>query len=301
MKLSKVHLAVLALISTSIIWGAAYPIYKWSLQDIEPFTFVFLRFFIAALIIIPFAAKSLHIDKADYKKLVGASLAGVSLTVSFWFFGLLLAPSINAPIIGASGPIFILIFAWFFLHEKLKTKTIVGTVISLLGVVFILIQPFLQHTVNGSFVGNLFFILATLCGVIHTVLVKQLAAKYNLLALTFWTFLIGSIAIMPLALYETYRFGFLQDISAQGLFGIGYGAIFSAAAAYSLLAFGLKYIKANEAGIFAYIEPIIAALVALPLLGEEITSTYLLGAILVFLGISIAETKFPHHHYHRMR
>lgn len=301
MKLSKIHLAILALIVTNIIWGAAFPIYKWSLENVEPFTFVFLRFFVAALIILPLTGNELKIQKKDYGILTALSLTGVSLTVCFWFMGLLLAPSINAPIIGASGPVMMLFFSWFFLRERLKTKTIIGTVISLIGVLFIVIQPVLQNTGGGSLLGNVFFLLATISGITHSLLLKKVTQKYSFMAVTFWSFLIGSIALLPLALYETYSKGFLEGLTYQGLIGIWYGAVFSSAAAYALLAFGMKYLKANETGIFAYIDPIVTALVAYPLLGETITSTYLLGAFLVFLGISISEGKLPMHPFHKIR
>lgn len=301
MKLSKVQLAILALIGCNIIWGASFPIYKWALENLEPFTFAFLRFFLATLIIFPFVANKLKIQKEDYLRVAALALTGVSLTVSFWFLGLQSAISINAPIIGSTGPIFLLIFAFFFLHEKLKTKTIIGTLVSLTGVLFIVFRPALESGSTGSIAGNIFFLLATISGITHALLIKKISLKYNLLTLTFWTFLIGSMALMPLALYETYQFGFLEGLNQQGVAGLLYGTIFSSTIAYCLLAYGLKYFQANEVGIFTYIDPIIAALIALPLLGEEITVTYLLGSLLVFLGIYVAESKLSLHPFHRAR
>ena len=301
MKLSKVQLAISALIISNIIWGAAFPIYKWALEDIEPFTFTFLRFFIAALIILPFVANNLKIQKEDYVRMGAIALSGVSLSVSFWLLGLQSTISINAPIIGSTGPIFLLLFASFFLHEKLKSKTIIGTVISLMGIIFIVLRPALDAANSGSIVGNLFFLLATLLVITHALLIKKIANKYNLLSITFWTFLIGSLSLMPLALYETYIHGSLIELSIPGISGLIYATIFSSVIAYSLLAYGLKYIQASEVGVFSYIDPIIAAIIAMPLLGEEITSTYLIGSLLVFLGIYIAEGKYKIHPLHKAR
>jgi drug/metabolite transporter (DMT)-like permease len=301
MKLSKVQLAILALIVTNIIWGAAFPIYKWALENIEPFTFAFIRFFTAALIILPFVANKLSIRREDYLNVAAIALTGASLTVSLWFLGLQQANSINAPIIGSTGPIFLMLFAFFFLKEKLRIQTIIGTLISLAGVIFIVLRPALEASNDGSVVGNLFFLFATLSGIIHAILVKKMAGKYNLISINFWTFLIGSLTLMPLALYETYTYGFLTGINIQGITGLVYGTLFASVAAYTLLAYGLKYIQVNEVGIFSYIDPIIAALIALPLLGEEITFTYLLGSFLVFLGIYVAEGRIHYHPFHRLK
>lgn len=299
MKLSKVQLAIAALIVTSIIWGGSFPIYKWSLENIEPFTFAFIRFFIAALIILPFTKYQLKIDREDYGTLVALSLTGITMSVSFWFLGLQLAPSINGSIIASTGPIFLLLFAALFLKEKLQLKTIIGTLISLTGVLFIVLRPALENNASGSIIGNIFFILATLTGIAHVIFIKRIALKYNLITLTFWSFLIGAIALLPMALVETYNYGFLNGLNYQGIIGLLYGTLLSSVVAYLAFAFGLKYIKANEAGVFSYIQPIVAALIALPLLHEEITVTYLAGTVLVFLGIYIAEAKIHIHPFHR--
>ena len=109
MQLGKIRLAVLALILANIIWGASFPIYKWSLEIIPPFSFAFFRFFIGALIILPLVLKSLKIEKEDIPKLILVSIVSVTIQIPLLFFGLKLSPSINAPIIISSGPIFLII------------------------------------------------------------------------------------------------------------------------------------------------------------------------------------------------
>lgn len=301
MKLTKVHLAVLALIGTNIIWGAAFPIYKWALENIQPFTFIFIRFFLAALLLLPFVGKAIHIERKDYGRIAILGVTGVSMTVTFWVMGLLSAPSINGAVIDAASPILLMLFAVIFLHEKIKIRTIIGTLISLSGVIFIILRPILEQGSLDRLVGNLFFVLAACATVAHTLLIKDIIKKYSALSLTFWSFLIGSIAIMPLALLETYQHGFLVGINHQGILGLGYATIFASLIAYLLFSYGLKYIKANESGIFLYIAVITTVLVAYPLLGEEITPTFLIGSLLVFIGIFIAEHKFPFHPLHHIK
>ena len=299
MKLTKVQLGILALIATNVIWGAAFPIYKWALQDVPPFTFLFFRFFLAAWLILPFTGPTLRIKQQDWGTLTALSLSGTTLAVAFWFLGLKMSASINAPIIAATGPIFILLFAVLFLKEKLKLKTVIGTAISMGGVLFIVIRPLFEHGGSGSLEGNIFFLLATLAGVAHVILLKRLSPKYNILAITFWSFIIGSLAAVPLTVYESTTIGLLPNLHFQGIVGLIFGTIFSSALAYSLYIFGIKQVSVNETGVFSYIEPIIASLVALPLLGEQINTAYVFGAFMVFLGIYISEAKLHYHPFHR--
>ena len=114
----KYRKAVLALIGANLIWGAASPIFKFALQNISPFTLAFIRFYGASLILLIISYPRLKIAKKDTLKLILLSIFGVSIHISFYFLGLRLSPSINAPIISASGPVFLYIASIFILHEK---------------------------------------------------------------------------------------------------------------------------------------------------------------------------------------
>ena len=62
--------------------------------------------------------------------------------------------------------------------------------------------------------------------------------------------------------------------------------------------YSVKQLSPSEVGLFTYLGPVVTALVALPLLHEQITFAYLLGTVFVFLGLSIAEIKFNYHPFH---
>lgn len=301
MHLSKRQLAILALITANIIWGASFPIYKWTLSDVPPFTFVFLRFFLGAIIIFPFAVKNLKIDKEDIPKIIASSFIGITLAISFLFLGLRLAPSINAPIIFSSSPILLLLFAIFFLKEKPKSKVFMGTAISLIGVFLIIIRPIFEHGFTGAILGNLFLIMAILSDSTSTVIVKTFIKKYSPFTVIFWSFFIGSLCLLPAVAIEINNTNLSSIFTNKGIIGIGYGIILAAVAAHLLYAFGLKTIKVSEIGIFTYVDPIATALVAIPLLNETITFYYLLGAIFVFAGIFIAEGRIHYHPFHLLK
>ncbi len=298
MHLSKHKLAITALICANIIWGASFPIYKWALTEVPPFTFVFLRFFLGALIIFPLTYHDLKIEKEDIWKLIVGTLLGITVAISLLFFGLKLAPSINAPIIFSSSPALLLLISIFYLKEKPKSKIVIGTVISLLGVILIIIRPILEHGFNGAILGNLLFILAIIADTAHTIILKKFMNKYSALNLVFWSFIIGAAPLLPLVFYESRHANFITNLSLQGIIGILYGAILAAAAAHFLYTYGIKYIKTSEIGIFSYVDPVTTALVAIPLLGEAITFYYLLGATFVFVGIFIAEGRVHSHPFH---
>lgn len=296
MRLHKIHLAILALMLANIIWGAAFPIYKWSLEVLPLFSFVFLRFFIGALIILPFVYKDLRIKRENINLLLLLGLVSVTFQIPLLFWGLKLSPSINAPIIIASGPIFLMVASVLFLNERLRSKLLAGMMISLIGIMAIILRPLIESGgLGGSFVGNLLIFLATLCSVAQAVILKKLMVNNKPLVITFWMFLIGSLPLLPAFLVEQSQANMFANLNMQGIIGLIYGIVFAAVFAHALLAFGIKYIKASDVGIFSYVDPIATIVVAVPLLGEVITPAYIVGAMLVFLGIFVAEGRLPYH------
>lgn len=293
--------AVFALIIANIIWGAAPPIFKWALQDIEPFTLAFLRFFIAAIIILPFAYKHLFIEKGDYLKIILIGFLGVTINITFFFLGLEFAPSINASIIGSAGPIFLIFASIFILKERPKNKVVMGSLLGLLGVTLIILKPLFSEEPNLNLLGNFFYFLAMFGGLGHTIFGRELLKKYSALGVTFWSFFIGSLTFLPMFVNENINNSFLANLTLNSIVGISFGSILCSALAYFLFFWALKYMPAAETGVFVYLDPIVTVLVALPLLGERPDTFYYIGSLFVFFGIYIAEGRIHYHPIHLLR
>lgn len=301
MILSKKQQAIIALIVANIIWGAGAPIFKWSLQNIHPFTLAFLRFSIASILILPFALKDLKVEKRDISKIFLLSFFGVTVNISFYFLALNQTASINAPIISSASPIFIIIASFFFLKEKLKLKNILGSLIGLSGILIIVISPIIERGIDASVIGNIFLIISTLAYIIYFILTKEIDGKHKPIALAFYSFIIGAFTFLPMLVQEVSIFGFLKDLNMQGIIGIIFGAIFSSSIAYFLFYWGMQKLTASEAGLFAYLDPVMAVLIAIPLLGEVPTITYIIGSIFIFAGIYIAEGRLHYHPLHLLK
>lgn len=293
--------AVIALIIANIIWGAAAPIFKWSLQSTPPFTLAVLRFGIATLILFPFAWGKFHIEKKDYLKVVLLGLSGVTINITFFFLGLQYSESINAPIIGSSGPIFLILAGAIFLKDHIKKRTIAGGIIGLIGVLVIVVLPSIEEGFDASLLGNLFFILATFAGVAHAVLLKEIASGYKAITLVFWTCVVGTLGFFPMFAAQENIEGLLPVINLQVIVGVLFGALLASTAAFTLQTWAIKKMPVEEVGLFTYMDPVVAILIAFPLLGEVPTAHFFVGSVLVFLGIYIAERRIHWHPLHKLR
>jgi drug/metabolite transporter (DMT)-like permease len=296
MRISKVQLAILALILTNIIWGASTPIYKWAMQDIQPYTLAFFRFFLAALALLPFTIHRLHVSHRDLLRLLLLAFIGFFVQISSLLFGLTLSSSINAPIISSAAPVFLIIASMLFLKERVKKRIFYGTVVSLLGVMIIILRPLYDRGLDGSIEGNILFVITTIALVMYTVLFKEFRFRYHITTTTFYLFAFAAIIFFPFFLWESTTYNVMQTLDLKGIFGIVFAAFLASVVGYLCYNFAMKYIRASETGVYLYIEPLVTAVIAVPLLGEKITFSFILGSLFVFLGIFLAER---HRHLRR--
>ena len=292
------YLAPLALVVTHMVWGASSPIFKWALQDISPFTLAFLRFFLASLILLPFTIHQIRFRMKDLGKLFLLSFVGFTLHIGLLFVGLTKTSSINVPIIASSAPVLLILASMLILRERVKPKVLYGTLISLFGVGVIMARPFLDNGLYGTFVGNLFIVASIIAFVIYTILLKEFQLRYSSITLLFWMFAIATITFFPFFFVENFPSVLVPQLTLPSAFGILFGALFTSVIAYGGYNYAVKHMHVNETGVFSYIAPIVAVLTAIPLLGEHVTPSYLVGSILVFAGIFLAEIKLHHHPKH---
>lgn len=297
----KINWPVLALIVANIIWGATSPILKYSLENIPPFSLAFIRFLLASLILFPLVHTKINYPDLKNKWLWVYALFGITFNIIFFFMALQKIPSINAPIIASSGPIMILIGSAVFLKEKIKLNLVFGTILSLFGVLLIIFQPILDHGLSTEILGNLLMVFATFGAVVATIAGRKFLTENNALGSTFWSCLIGTLTFAPLMFYEYLKNPtWWGSLDIRGWIGIIYGAVFASCIAYAAYDWALAKLPAAKTSIFTYIDPVIAVIIAVPLLGEKITLPFIIGTVFVFLGILISEHRLHWHPLHKL-
>lgn len=290
--------AYLLLILTSIIWGIAGPVIKHTLQFIPPFTFLFWRFLLASIIFLPFFLLCARKEKETLKTLlpiVPIGFLGIPFCLSFVFLGFERTSALDGTILLALAPIFIVLAGVFFLKEKVTKIEAAGLAIAIAGSVVMVSQPLLE---GGAFAqrnltGNLLIIISDLIWTVYVVLSKVEFKKHSPFIITAVSFFTGLVAIFPLALIETKQLFAISNMPSAALPGLLYMVILSSVLAYFAFESGLRLIEASETTLFAYLQPIFAAPVAILWLGEKITSPFLLGAAIVAIGIFLSEFRRP--------
>lgn len=279
---------------------------KVTLTEIPPMTLGFLRFGLACLLIVPFLGtvepKKKIIKLEHLPKFFVASLLMAGVNISFFYLGLKRTTAIDASVLELTIPLISVLIGWWFLKEKIFAINLAGIFLGLVGGIVIIGLPLiiLGNFSGVTLMGDLLIILSSISFVSGSMLFKNLLKIYPTLVITAVTFLFGAIIFfVPAVLEYVLNPNWVSQVSILGILGLIYITFLSSISAYFLLLWGLSKIELSHANLFQYLEPAVAATLAVPLLGERISFSFIVGTSLIVLGVYWGTLgKLQHHHAH---
>ena len=278
---------ILAIIIFTALTGGAVPVFsKITLTEIPPFTFTFLRFVIATLILLPFYLKVKQPIGKDFWKIFGLSLLAMG-NVVFFSFGIRQTSAGMAQAIYTLSPILTAIFAYFIIKEPFNTKKITGIILGLVGTALIVLLPLLTNDVPINYlIGNILIIIATTSITIYTVLSKPFQRKYHPIEITTFFSITTVIILFFLSIFElSGNTNWWQNISLPGFLGLLYVGSIGTSIYYLLTQYIIKHTSPVLASMVLYIQPFAAILWAYLFLKETISAIFVVGIVLVLSGI----------------
>jgi drug/metabolite transporter (DMT)-like permease len=125
---------------------------------------------------------------------------------------------------------------------------------------------------------------------------------YHPLVIISVAFIIGAISFLPLAVIEFIRQPeWVNQITIFGLVGVGYTTLMSSISAYFLYEWAIKRIGIIRADVMQYLQPIIAASLAVPILNERISISFIIGTCLKVAGVYWGTMGKSEHNHHSLR
>ncbi|MEK7188683.1 MAG: DMT family transporter [Patescibacteria group bacterium] len=293
--------AYLLLLIVSVIWGVAGPIIKFTLGGISPLLFLTYRFFLSslvAIIFISFTGFHLPKDKNLLVKLIIFSILTSTISLGLLFLGIEKTTVLDLSLINLITPLLVSVAGVYFLREHITFREKIGMGIALVGTALIVFEPFLGVNHQSlKFSGNVLIFLSLLAGAYASVLAKELLRNdISPATLAHASFIVGLATILPISLFIYTPSQIIQSVSTLPFpyhLGVVFMAILSGNLAYTLWSKAQKTIEISEAAIFSYLYPIFAAPLAILWLKEKITIPYIIGGIIIAIGVVIAEYKKP--------
>ncbi len=249
---------------------------------------VFFRVVFAATATLAVVAVQKRLFQLKLKKHRGLMiLRSVGLTANWllFFCALKFTTIANAVLLTYTAPIFIVLLSPMLLKEKIELKTIFSLVASIMGIVLI-IFPGLTIGAGAHLFGMVCALGAAITYALLVITSKYLLDEYTPASLVFYESFISFFILAPFMFVS-----FSRPTTSEWIILVVMGIVNTALAAFLYIS-GLEQVKAQHAGVLAYLDPLTAMILAILFLSETPTIYTIIGGILVLIaGLNIIVQK----------
>ncbi|MCC7117345.1 MAG: DMT family transporter [Anaerolineales bacterium] len=282
-------LGLLAGLGAAAIWGGMYVVSKVVLEVIPPFALLSARLLLGALtlgVILLFQKGKLNFTRAQFWQSVAVGFVGYGISLGFQFVGTKLSTASNGALVTSATPAFVLIFAPFLLGEKNTARKIIALFVATLGVVAV-IDPRNAELSPTLFWGNICLLMAALTWALYSTLVRKVSQNAPLLISSAVMFLGGLPSSLLFGIWEVNTQG-IGQITLGIVGGLLFLGIISTALAMYLWNYAFAELPASVASLTFFAQPIVGTLLGWFFLAETITPLFLVGGVLIGVGILVA-------------
>jgi drug/metabolite transporter (DMT)-like permease len=275
-------------LSAASIWGGMYVVSKVVLEIIPPFSLVTIRLILGTitLAIVLFLRGFPSISRGQIGQVLGVGFVGYGISLSLQFLGTKLSTAANGSLVTSATPAFVLLFAWILLKEKITARRLMALFLATLGVIAV-IDPRSAQLNPDLFLGNLMLIGAAVTWALYSVLVRRVTQNTDVLLFSLIAFLGGLPVVIPAGAWELSTVG-MGSITPGVIAGVLFLGIISTALAMVLWNTAFAFVDASVASLTFFAQPVVGTLLGWFFLKETITPLFLLGGLLIGIGLVIS-------------
>jgi O-acetylserine/cysteine efflux transporter len=278
-----------------LVWCFNYTAGKIALRHMDPLSLASIRIELATVLML-----AIYFSRRDRSPLRLRDLwtftylgfLGVILNQGFYTVGLNYTTSERSVLIVALAPILVLLFARAMKLEAFTPAKIAGMAVALVGVLLLEAEP---GSTGGtpSIVGDVITLIGIAGFAVYSVLGKRMMgrtgpAKYDAVSFNTFTLAASSVMLLPLAVRQAIALDW-KSVGWAGWAGLGYMAVFSSVAAYTLFYWLLRHMEPSRVAAVNYLQPFIVILLSMAFLGERPTGHLVSGGALVLVGVFLVE------------
>jgi drug/metabolite transporter (DMT)-like permease len=271
----------LSLFALYIIWGSTYLAIRYALQSYPPFLLAGLRFLIAGGLLFGFL-RLRGVAPPSRRQWRNAAITGV-LLLGFGngmvCFAEQRVSSGIAAVAVASMPLFAALFSSLY-GERPTQREGLGLAIGFIGVVVLN----LGSGLSASRLGAAALLLAAMCWALGSVWSKRQDMPKGPMN-TAAQMLCASVALILVALGAGERLPAHPTVHAT--IALAYLIVFGSIIAFSAYLYVLKHVRPALATSYAYVNPPVAVLFGLVLVGEHVGPYDIAGMAIILLGVGV--------------
>jgi drug/metabolite transporter (DMT)-like permease len=281
-------IGLLAGLIAASIWGGMYVVSKVVLDVVPPFTLLTSRLVLGAITLLPFVIRGggIRFTRKQWLQVLGVGFVGYGISLGFQFVGTKLSTAANGSLVTSATPAFVLLFAAWILGERVTRQRLAALGLATLGVI-IVIDPRNAQISSALFWGNLSLVAAALTWALYSVLIRKVTRGLDVLPVSLVCFLGGLPLTIPASGVELKISG-IGTITFWVILGILYLGVISTGLAMFLWNMAFSRLEAGVASLTFFAQPVVGAGLGALLLGEQLSAMFLLGGVLIGIGLLIA-------------
>ena len=225
-----------------------------------------------------------QLRREDVLPVLGCALLGVAVNQELFVHGLARSTATNASLLNATIPVWTIVVAIVLRREPLRLRRLFGVAVAFAGVIA-LVGVDRMSTAQGHLLGSVMVLANSLCYSTFLVVVRRLGERYDPFGLIAWLFIAAAPFVAPFGIVE------LVDSPPLTVDDLAYFAFLIAVptvTAYALVQVALQRSESTLVAAYIYLQPVLATLGAMALLGEEPTPRTLVCGAVVLAGVRIA-------------
>jgi drug/metabolite transporter (DMT)-like permease len=282
------------LLLISLIWAGNFMAAKLALLVVGPITLTALRATLASVVLLWYVRFTYPtwpaVTTADTRAFVVLALTGLVTNTTLWYYGLARTLSVNAAIVGATGPIWVATLSAWWLKERLSAVNVAGIVLSTLGVLLTVTRGSLRAILDlDLYTGDFFILAGQAIWAVYSVYARQVARQYAPIVVTTGSYIVSALFLIPLSLVEQ-PWRALPHLTPTAA-----GAIVYAASVVTLSHIwfyrGLRVVSAAIASLTVNLLPFEVLGLSWLFLDEPLSWAHVAGALVVIAGVALATRK----------
>ena len=281
--------ALAAIIFAVTMWGLIPVAMRYLILGTSPETAMVLRLYPAGLIAIiaVLIIGVRQIEWRDWGRIVIASMVGNVGYQILASYGMQTVPASWTGLLFGLEPVFIALFAVMLAGERLTPWLVGGITLAMSGTAALMLGSALLPSGNVSPWGLLLVTLSTMGWGIYTVLIRPVSAKYGAFQVAC---LALGISALPMVLFVPQDFApVVAALVATQWAAIFFVVVFGTFLATAAWNYALGHMESSVAGIFLYVQPVVAAIGGILILGEQLTWPLIAGGALIIAGVAVAQ------------
>lgn len=279
------HWVHAGLVAVQLGFASHYVVGKLVVRELPPGGLALVRATVAAVILLGWHVTRSGLPRValgDLPKLALCSLLGIAANQVLFFEGLARSTAIHASLLVTTIPVFTLLTGLALRREKATGRAFLGVALALSGAVYLIGADGFSMS-GGTLVGDLLVLGNSLCYGVYLVVVRPLVQRLGSVRVVVWLFAFGVLWIAPYGATDFARHA--GDLRGETWALVVYIILVATVFTYLVNAWALGRAPSSMVAVYIYLQPVAAAVLAMLVLGETLSSRVTLAALLVFVGI----------------